>query len=136
MAITNDHVEMARFLIDKGANVKVVDWYGRTPLWAAVETRNMDVDNSTFENGVDRAPVFELIKVLLDKGVDVNARTKETPPIRRQMLRITGVAVVGRLHRADAVSHGALSPPISTSCGCCSRTAPIRKFRHSQARRR
>src|SRR5206468_6597661 len=74
-----------------GAQVNVVDWYGRTPLWAAVETRNMDVDNAEpFENGVDRAPVLELIKVLLDKGADPNARTKETPPIRRQMLRVTG----------------------------------------------
>jgi len=89
MAITNNHIEMARYLIDRGANVKAVDWYGRTPLWAAVETRNMDVDSSTFENGVDRAPVLELIKVLLEKGVDVNARTKETPPLRRQMLHVT-----------------------------------------------
>jgi ankyrin repeat protein len=90
IAITNNHIEMARYLIDRGANVKAVDWYGRTPLWAAVETRNMDVDSSTFENGVDRAPVLELIKVLLDKRVDVNARMKETPPIRRQMLHVTG----------------------------------------------
>jgi len=90
MAITNNHVDMARYLIDRGANVKAIDWYGRTPLWAAVELRNMDVDSSTFENGVDRAPALELIKVLLDKGVDVNARTREVPPIRRQMLRVTG----------------------------------------------
>jgi ankyrin repeat protein len=90
MAITNNHIEMARYLIDRGANVKAVDWYGRTPLWAAVETRNMDVDSSSFENGVDRAPVFELLKIILDHGADVNARTKETPPIRRQMLHVTG----------------------------------------------
>ncbi len=90
MAISNNHVAMARFLIERGANVKAADWYGRTPLWAAVELRNMDVDSSTFENGVDRAPALELITVLLDKGVDVNARTKEVPPIRRQMLHVTG----------------------------------------------
>jgi ankyrin repeat protein len=90
MAITNNHVDMARFLIDRGANVRVVDWYGRTPLWASIELRNMDVDSSTFENGVDRGPVLDLIKLLLDKGVEVNARTKEVPPIRRQMLRVTG----------------------------------------------
>ena len=90
MAITNNHVDMARFLIDRGANVQAVDWYGRTPLWASVELRNMDVDSSTFENGVDRGPVLDLIKVLLDKGVDVNARTKEVTPIRRQMLHVTG----------------------------------------------
>ena len=90
MAITNDHVDMARYLIDRGANVRAVDWYGRTPLWAAVELRNMDVDSSTFENGVDRAPALELIKLLLARDVDVNARTKEVPPIRRQMLHVTG----------------------------------------------
>jgi ankyrin repeat protein len=90
MAITNNHVDMARFLIDRGANVRAVDWYGRTPLWASIELRNMDVDSSTFENGVDRGPVLDLIKVLLDKGVEVNARMKEVPPIRRQMLRVTG----------------------------------------------
>jgi ankyrin repeat protein len=90
MAITNNHIAMARFLIEQGASIRAVDWYGRTPLWAAVETRNMDVDSSTFENGVDRAPVLELIRVILDKGVDVNAPTKETPPIRRQMLHVTG----------------------------------------------
>jgi len=90
MAISNNHVDMARYLIDQGANVKGVDWYGRTPLWAAVELRNMDVDSSTFENGVDRAPALELLKLLLDKGADVNARTKEVPPIRRQMLHVTG----------------------------------------------
>jgi ankyrin repeat protein len=90
MAITNNHMEVARFLIEQGAAINVMDWYGRTPLGAAVETRNMDVDNGTFENGVDRAPVLELIEVLLARGADPNTRMKETPPIRRQMLRITG----------------------------------------------
>jgi ankyrin repeat protein len=90
MAITNNHIDTARFLIDRGADIQAVDWYGRTALWAAVETRNMDVDNATFVNNVDRAPVLDLIKVLLDRGADPNVRMKEVPPIRRQMLRITG----------------------------------------------
>jgi ankyrin repeat protein len=91
MAVTNNHIDVARFLVDQGAAINVSDWYGRTPLWAAVECRNMDVDNAEpFENGVDRAPVLELIRVLLDRGADPDARTKETPPIRRHMLRVTG----------------------------------------------
>jgi ankyrin repeat protein len=90
MAIANNHVEMARLAIEQGARVNVVDWYGRTPLWTAVEARNMDVDNGTFANGVDRDALLGLIQLLLEKGADPNPRLTETPPIRRQMLRITG----------------------------------------------
>jgi len=90
IAITNNHPDVARFLIDRGADIKAVDWYGRTALWAAVETRNMDVDNGTFVNSIDRAPYLELIQLLVDRGADLNARTKEVPPIRRDFLRITG----------------------------------------------
>ena len=89
-AIGNNHPDVARMLVDRGANINVVDWYGRTPLWTAVEARNMDFDNNTFVNNVDRAPLLDLIRVLLDKGAAVNTRTKESPPIRRQMLPTTG----------------------------------------------
>ena len=89
-AIANNHPAMALLLIERGANVRAVDWYGRTPLWAAVEARNMDVDNATFVNSVDRAPLLPVIEALLAKGVDVNARMLEHPPIRRHMLPITG----------------------------------------------
>src|SRR5207249_859279 len=87
---TNNHVDVARFLIDRGADIHASDWYGRTALWSAVEVRNMDVDNATFVNGVDRGPALELIQVLLARGANPNTRMKETPPIRRQMLRVTG----------------------------------------------
>ena len=89
-AITNNHPDVARFLIERGADIKATDWYGRTPLWAAVETRNMDVDNATFENSIERAPYLELIQLLLERGANPNVRTKESPPIRRDFLRVTG----------------------------------------------
>ena len=89
-AITNNHVDVALFLMDHGADINASDWYGRTPLWASVETRNMDFDNATFENSIDRAPFLELIKILLERGANPNARMKEVPPIRRQFLRVTG----------------------------------------------
>jgi len=90
MAISDNQIATARFLIEKGAQINVSDWYGRTPLWTAVEVRNMDFDNGSFENGVDRGPALDLIKLLLDKGADPNVRTKESIPIRRFMLRTTG----------------------------------------------
>jgi uncharacterized protein len=89
-AIVNNRVEMARMLIERGADIATADWYGRTPLWAAVETRNMDFDNASFDNSIDRAPLLDLITVLLSKGADPNVRMKEVPPIRRAFLRVTG----------------------------------------------
>jgi ankyrin repeat protein len=109
-AIANNRVAMARFLIDRGADVTRADWYGRTPLWTSIETRNMDFDNASFDNGVDRAPHLELIKLLLSKGVDVNVRTKEVPPVRRAFLRVTGdlswVDVTGQTPFFKAALHG------------------------------
>jgi ankyrin repeat protein len=86
-AITNNHVDVARFLIDHGADINASDWYGRTPLWSAVETRNQDFDANTQENSIDRAPFVGLIKVLIERGANVNVRTK------------------GGLHRPDAIPH-------------------------------
>jgi ankyrin repeat protein len=90
MAISNDNPAMAQFLIDAGGAVNGQDWYGRSPLWEAVNVRNLYVHNATFVNGIDRAPYLPLIEALLAKGAEVNARTKETPPFRHHLLEITG----------------------------------------------
>jgi ankyrin repeat protein len=77
---------VARYLVTVGADVRKADAYGRTPLWAAVEIRNLDVRSGATENGVDREGALQLITMLLDKGADANARVKEFPPQRRYML--------------------------------------------------
>jgi uncharacterized protein len=82
MAITNNHLDVARFLVEKGADVNAADWWGRAPLYAAVEIRNRDYGRND-EHDIDRPAALELIKLLLDRGANVNIRTKEVPPIRR-----------------------------------------------------
>jgi len=81
---------VAHLLLTSGGDVNAADWYGRTPLWEAVNVRNLYVHNATFKNGIDRAPVLELIRALLAAHAPVNARTKETPPFRNHLLEITG----------------------------------------------
>lgn len=90
MAISNDNVAIAHYLINQGAAINGQDWYGRSPLWEAVNVRNLYVHNATFVNGIDRAPYLPLIKELLERGAEVDARTKETPPFRDHLLEITG----------------------------------------------
>ena len=94
MAITNRHTPVAALLLARGADPNAADWWGRTPLWSAVDMRNLDVDSRTFENGVERGPVLELIEALIAKGADVNARVKEFPPQRRFMMPLGSLAWV------------------------------------------
>jgi ankyrin repeat protein len=86
MALTNNQLAVAQLLVEKGADVRTADSWGRTPIWAAVEIRNLDTRTDATENGVDREAAYRLITLLLDEGVDVNARVTAFPPQRRHLL--------------------------------------------------
>jgi ankyrin repeat protein len=98
MAVLNNNLDVARVLLDRGANVNADDFWGRSPLWAAVEYRNLDMNNreqdSPKDNGVDRAPILAFIRVLLQSGANVNARTREVPPSRRWLYSLGDVSWV------------------------------------------
>ena len=98
MSLLNNNLDVARLLLAQRANVNGDDFWGRTPLWAAVEYRNLDMNNndqdSPTTNYVDRAPILEFIKVLIDAGANVNARTRELPPPRRWLYSLNDVSWV------------------------------------------
>jgi ankyrin repeat protein len=98
MSLLNGKLDVATYLLSKGANVNADDFWGRTPLWAAVEYRNLDMNNndqdSPTDNGVDRAPFLPIIKALIDTGANVNARTRELPPARRWLYSLNDVSWV------------------------------------------
>jgi ankyrin repeat protein len=94
MAVLNGQLATASWLIAQGANVNAVDWYGETPLWAAVDLRNLDIPGPHQANGVDRQAAFELIRTILARGANPNARTKEYPPQRRWITRLGSLSWV------------------------------------------
>lgn len=87
-SVSAQHMEVAHYLIEQGANINVADWYGQTPLFAAVDLRNLDVPSPTRDNGIDREAAFALIKTLLERGADPNARIQQVLPVRRWVTRL------------------------------------------------
>ncbi len=103
--VQGQHIEVAHYLIEQGANIHVSDWFGQTPLFAAVDLRNLDVPGPVKENGVDREAALGLIKELLERGADPNARVTEVLPVKRWVTRLgylSWVDVTGQtpFHRA------------------------------------
>lgn len=98
MAALNNRQEIARLLLARGANPNSQDFWGRSPLWAAVEYRNLDMNNreqdSPTHNNVDRAPLLGLIRDLLAAGADPNVRTREVFPPRRWLYSLNDVSWV------------------------------------------
>jgi ankyrin repeat protein len=76
----NNHIELAMFLLEKGANPNTADdFYKRTPLFAAVEMRNLDFARDSPRPAPDAGDPLDLIKALLARGADPNSRTNTTP---------------------------------------------------------
>ena len=84
-----DHLAVASVLLDAGANVNAMDWYGDAPLWAAVDLRNLELGPADKRTGV-RDEALALIGRLLDGGANPNARTNEFPPERRYITTVVG----------------------------------------------
>jgi ankyrin repeat protein len=80
LAIFNGNYELASFLVDNRANVNLADAQRFTPLFWAVDRRNMETaPNFPWMVTADPLP---LIKNLLDGGADPNALVNNTPRAR------------------------------------------------------
>lgn len=81
VATINNHIQLAIFLLERGADPNQADlFWKRTPLFAAVEVRNMDFTRESPLPVADTADPLDLIKALLAKGANPNAQVNTTPP--------------------------------------------------------
>jgi ankyrin repeat protein len=98
LAVFNGQYELASFLIDNHANVNHADAQRFTPLFWAVDRRNMELGTNGFPWTVTIDPL-PLIKKLLDAGADPNVVVNNTPRGRNRNAspRIVFASV---LHRA------------------------------------
>src|SRR5665213_1640767 len=88
IAIINGHYDAAAFLLNKGADPNLADETGRTALFSAVDFNTMPVSNRPSPRVIDNQMTsLDLIKLLLDKGANVNAQLKKQQPYRTKLDR-------------------------------------------------
>ncbi len=78
MSIINGHFDLAQYLIDQNADVKLASKNGATPLYAVlnVQWAPKALYPQPRAHTQQKLTHLELMKVLIDKGADVNARLK------------------------------------------------------------
>jgi uncharacterized protein len=82
MSITNGHFDLASYLLRKGANPNKWDWFGRTPLYAAVDMNTLPHGGRPDRPSLDETTSMQLIANLLEAGANPNPQLKLLPPYR------------------------------------------------------
>ena len=98
LAIFNGQYELASFLIDNNVDVNHADAQRFTPLFWAVDRRNMELGTNGFPWTVTTDPL-PLIKKLLDAGANPNAIVNNTPRGRNRNAS-PRIVFATALHRA------------------------------------
>jgi ankyrin repeat protein len=87
IALDNDHHDVARLLLDRGANPQLWDWWGRTALYIAVDRKEMNASGTRGGRGgnvpaVPGTSSMDIINALLAKDIDIDARLNFHRPSR------------------------------------------------------
>src|SRR6185312_7668415 len=80
VATQNRYYKLGEYLVEHGANVNLANKGGWTPLYLATDNRN--IENGNYPVGKGDIDYLDFIKVLIDKGADVNARMKDSTETR------------------------------------------------------
>jgi ankyrin repeat protein len=97
MAIINGHFDLAKVLIDRGADVKAASENGVTPLYATlnVQWAPKALYPQPRAYTQQKLSYLDLMKILIDKGADVNARLRKKVWYSGYNFDLSGVDEIG-----------------------------------------
>lgn len=92
VAIASGHEELGKYLLEKGANPNVKDWYGLAPIHYALHEGVLIMNGRspfvTDRLGWERRNMPEMVRFLLEYGADPNVRVDyEYPKLDNEFLR-------------------------------------------------
>ncbi|HUK33836.1 MAG TPA: ankyrin repeat domain-containing protein [Vicinamibacterales bacterium] len=125
VATQNRYYKLGAYLLDRGANPNLANRGGWVPLYLATDNRN--IENGDYPVRKGDMDHLEFIKLLLDKGADVNTRIKDSTETRtvftNQWLDESGATAFLRASQSGdlvlmklLLSHGA-DPKVATQLG-------------------
>lgn len=82
IAIDNGNYDIAKYLIENGANPGKWDHRGRTPLWAAINMNTLPHGGRADQPSDDETQPLEIARILLELGVDPDPQLKMRAPYR------------------------------------------------------
>src|SRR5215510_4511335 len=84
-AIMNKQYTLAKFLIDRGADVNIVDAGGRTALYAMIDIRNEDWTAMPNRTTDDPLPTMDVVKAIIDHGAKLDVPLTRPLTVRSGM---------------------------------------------------
>ncbi len=82
VAIDNLHFDTAAYLVDAGASLHMWDWWGRSPLYAAVDMHTLPQGGRPDRRSRSETTSLELVERMLELGANPDLQLKLIPPYR------------------------------------------------------